>query len=186
MIDGQSAVSLSVEIDAVDILALLIAMGGNDLETRHPINVEASVAMDLPADWKDLLRSFGKPEVLPREIAEAKGHLSSLALLNIYETAPNETRYVLWRRLEVQRLISAEFFSLIIFLCDDYLRSKIGDSNPKMRRFLKIAQGLPIEIQMTLCNRMVGLTRDLIPKEESEAAFKTLAWKEMLGSEKST
>ena len=72
---------------------------------------------------------------------------------------------------------------MIIFLSDDFLVIKKtpenadegkGDPN-KLKRFFRITQVLPIELQMVVCNRLFGSARDLIRAVHSEAAFKRMA-----------
>lgn len=45
----------------------------------------------------------------------------------------------------------------------------------KIVRFFRILMAVPLEIQMVLCNRLYGLKRDLIPAQQSEAAFRKIA-----------
>ena len=44
----------------------------------------------------------------------------------------------------------------------------------KQIRFFKIVMRLPMELQMVICNRVYGLTADIIPHEKREAGFKTV------------
>jgi len=72
---------------------------------------------------------------------------------------------------------------LIIFLSDDFLVIKKTPKNSheekddpnKLKRFFRITQVLPIELQMVVCNRLFGSARDLIRAVHSEAAFKRMA-----------
>ena len=75
----------------------------------------------------------------------------------------------------------SDLFALVVFLCDDLLTLKAVSSDPsssnKASRFFVIAQLLPMELQMALCNRAFGSSKN------SEPAFKklgkVLAWSEM-------
>jgi len=75
--------------------------------------------------------------------------------------------------------LAAEVFALIVFLCDDLLQLKPAFaatfSPPGAFRFLTIAAKLPMELQMVLCRRAVGSTKQNILRKDSEAAFKSLA-----------
>ena len=61
----------------------------------------------------------------------------------------------------------------MVLLCDDYLKIKdeVAQTTPSTFRFLKIARALPMELQMVLANRMCGISRDIVPLQQSEAAF---------------
>jgi len=78
-------------------------------------------------------------------------------------------------------------FALVVFLSDDFLVIKKKSTNAdegmddpnsevnKLRRFFRITQVLPIELQMMVCNRLFGSARDLIRTVHSEVAFKRMA-----------
>ena len=85
----------------------------------------------------------------------------------------------------------AKTFATIIFLCDGLLSfSPLSQEEEQLeparsllrsnsRRFLHIAQCLPMELQMVLCHRLYLSERDLISRKLSEPAFKKLT-KELL------
>ena len=64
----------------------------------------------------------------------------------------------------------------MVFLCVDLLTVSIEPSaaSKKAERFFQIAQELPIEVQMVLCNRNFGAGKDAILAKHSEPAFKRL------------
>jgi len=76
---------------------------------------------------------------------------------------------------------------LVVYFSDDFLVIKEtpetadqgkDDSNNeanKLKRFFRITQVLPIELQMVMCNRLFGSALDLIRVVHSEAAFKRVA-----------
>lgn len=65
---------------------------------------------------------------------------------------------------------------MIVFHSDDYLRFKREtEKSDDIRRFLKIAKLLPMELQMVLCNRLGDIPGDLILTRDAEAAFKRVA-----------
>jgi len=81
----------------------------------------------------------------------------------------------------------SDLFALVVFLCDDLLTLKAVSSDPsssnKASRFFVIAQLLPMELQMALCNRAFGSSKNFVLTKNSEPAFKklgkVLAWSEM-------
>ena len=80
---------------------------------------------------------------------------------------------------------SAEFFighlfALVIFYSDKFLRVKRGilrwtPKSGKVRRFLGICAKLPLDLQMTLCNRAFRSPRSIVSSKDSEPGFKWLA-----------
>ena len=74
-------------------------------------------------------------------------------------------------------MTAARLFSLVVLVCDDYFALVQHSGSPEVRRFFRIARFLPIEMQMTLCNRSCGSPKDLITKASSEAALRDLAWR---------
>ena len=76
--------------------------------------------------------------------------------------------------------LAAEVFALTVFLCDDLLQltpAPVTSSNPAtaVTRFFTIISKLPMELQMVLCHRVVGSTKQNILHNDSELAFKSLA-----------
>ena len=70
----------------------------------------------------------------------------------------------------------------MIFICDNLLtitkkdeEGKEDKGKEKIRRFLRIAIELPIELQMLLMNRTQGSSSIFIPLSERETALKSLA-----------
>lgn len=72
---------------------------------------------------------------------------------------------------------------MIVFLCDDYVR--VNSLTPEARteakrltaRFFSIASRLNMDLQMVLCNRLFGLTKDVVSSKFSETAFKSITRK---------
>jgi len=65
-------------------------------------------------------------------------------------------------------------FALVVFVSDGLLQAKDTTPSPAAR-FFSIASQLPLELQMVLCFRSVGSDKEVIPGNESEVAFKSLA-----------
>ena len=85
-------------------------------------------------------------------------------------------------KLGVLDELPAELFALTVFLCDDLLQLKpaplASTPNPAdaaATRFFAIAFKLPMELQMVLCCRVVGSTKQNILRKDSEVAFRSLA-----------
>jgi len=66
-----------------------------------------------------------------------------------------------------------------VFLCDDLLHLKPALASTvaftAATRFFSIARSLPMELQMILCHRAFGSMKQNILRQDSEAAFKSLA-----------
>jgi len=122
-------------------------------------------------------------------------------LLDDYEAHPTAIRQQLRERPELRDPFISDLFSLIIFLCDDLLtftqNTKLPLFTPpffaiftdtatnKMVRFFHMAQKLPMELQMMLCNRAFGSMKDFVSTQHSEPAFRHLA-KSLLTESSST
>jgi len=84
------------------------------------------------------------------------------------------------RELRVAELQAAEYFAVVVLLADDlYLLPSPLLSPPesihRVIRFLTMARTLPLELQMLLCNRAAGLSRDMIRTSETEPFFRLYA-----------
>jgi ankyrin repeat protein len=70
----------------------------------------------------------------------------------------------------------AEIFALIVLFSDQYFKTKIDApdllESEQAKKFFLIAQKLPIELQMVLCNRAGGVARNLIPAVQTDKALK--------------
>jgi len=71
--------------------------------------------------------------------------------------------------------LAAKMFALEVFVSDGLLQIKDTTTTTPAARFFSIARRLPLEIQMVLCFRQVGSTKEIIPGRDSEAGFKSLA-----------
>jgi hypothetical protein len=74
------------------------------------------------------------------------------------------------RVLGNNKLISSEWFSLLIGLGDGFIEFSEGIRG-RQRRFFSICSKLPMEIQMLICHRVVGSMSTSIPKIYSEQAL---------------
>ena len=73
--------------------------------------------------------------------------------------------------------LAAEMFALVVFVSGGLLQIKDTTTPSPAARFFYVASQLPLELQMVLCYRLVGSTKEIIPGKESEVVFKELAKK---------
>jgi len=113
-------------------------------------------------------------------------------LLDAYNADPTATRQQLRELPDLRNPFIGALFALVIFHCDGLLsftkKTKkclsaspptfpIFAKNPakdRAARFFYMAQGLPMELQMMLCNRAFGSMKDVVLTQHSEPAFKHL------------
>ena len=97
------------------------------------------------------------------------------ALIDSFEADPATTRQQLRELPELRDPFIGDLFALVIFLCEGLLSvgAESSTSN-KAVRFFRIAQALPMELQMVLCNRVFGSGKDHVLTKHSEPAFKKL------------
>ena len=110
-------------------------------------------------------------------VAKERGHAEVVTLLERFEENPVKTRRA--ARVEFGLLddLAGEMFALVVFVSDGLLQIKDTTTTTPAARYFKIARSLPLELQMVLCYRQVGSTKEIIPGKESEVAFKELARK---------
>jgi len=97
-----------------------------------------------------------------------------VAVLERFMANPAQTRHEVLVKLGVLDKLAAEVYATTVFLCDGLLQLK-PPSDPAATRFFAIASKLPIDLQMILCYRAVGSTKQNIFHKDSDAAFKSLA-----------
>ena len=98
-------------------------------------------------------------------------------LLDSFDLDPATTSQQLRELPEFRDSFISDLFALVVFLCDDFLTPCAASSSitfHKAARFFQIAQSLPIELQMVLCNRAFGVGKDIVLTKLSEPAFKRL------------
>ena len=101
------------------------------------------------------------------------------ALLDSFDADSVTTRQQLRELPELRDAFISDLFALVVFLCDDLLTvrtesSPSSDTTKKAARFFQIAQSLPMELQMVLCSRVFGSSKDIVLTKHSEPAFKKL------------
>ena len=74
-------------------------------------------------------------------------------LLNLYRNDKDKAVFESKYRVGNESVLSTVLFSLVVFLCDGFLKVK-AEENSETARFFRIASKLPMEIQMILCYRV--------------------------------
>jgi hypothetical protein len=121
----------------------------------------------------------------PAEIACHHGFPHIAKLIEAYNSEPLAVRHKIQLTLDVLEAKVAAVFALVVFLCDGLLAPRLPDLNTgtppgapetdtKAARFFSVAQRLPLELQMVLCNRMHGSSKNTVRREHSEPAFRAL------------
>ena len=101
--------------------------------------------------------------------AKRFGRTEAATLLERFKLNPAETRD------DIRNELVSEVFALVVFVSDGLLEVCQTEMAPiHVTRFFKIATQLPLELQMVLCNRVLGFRQEIIPGKGLEAAFKNL------------
>jgi len=82
------------------------------------------------------------------ETARKEGETGVVVLLEQFEENSAETRHAVRVELGWYDEMAAEVFALVVFVSDGLLRIQPRRARNRISRFLKIAQGLPLELQM--------------------------------------
>ena len=106
--------------------------------------------------------------------AKRRGKIKVVPLLESFKSDATKTRHVMRAELGWCETVAAEMFALVVFVSDGLLQIKDTTLSPAAR-FFSIAAQLPLELQMVLCNRLVGSDKEIIPGKDSEVTFKELA-----------
>jgi len=72
---------------------------------------------------------------------------------------------------------ASEVFALTVFCCDGYLRlhdEDTGIDGENARRFFRMLQGVPMEIQMMVCNFSRDLYKEVVISGLTEKSLKRL------------
>lgn len=152
--DGTHIIQLCLDtIESDECLKCVIALRGHKLKVNTPIQPDNEPATDL----------------------------SGCDLLDEFEAAPLATQFRMKICIGEEEAIPAYAFACTVFISDDFLKirhrqfTRATHGASEAARFFQIACKLPLELQMLLCNRIVRSNRDLVPRFESEVAFKQLA-----------
>lgn len=69
---------------------------------------------------------------------------------------------------------AADWFAAMVLIADDFVRLAPREAGTNTGRFFAMATRLPMEMQMVLCNRTVGIAGDLVLLKNSEHSFRWL------------
>ena len=147
----------SAKMGSTSLIKWIIALHGNK---ANPLDV-GRINSDLDQN-----------EYTAIEIAEVEGHPETAELLRRLRDDPAGVR-----------LLAADLFALVVFICDNLLALttsavKLEEKEREMaeaKRFFKMVVRLPMELQMVVCHHVYGSHGDSILSKESEAAFRALA-----------
>jgi len=127
--------------------------------------------------------SYEGKEYTALDIARERKRAEVMSVLERFTANPAQTRHKLRVKLKVPEALIAEVFALVVFLCDDLLQLKLALASTTAfhrkaaaaLRFFTIVSKLPMELQMILSHRVIRSTKQTILRNDSEAAFKSLA-----------
>jgi hypothetical protein len=154
---GGSAMWFAVFFNNIQIVHMLMATA----RTLNLFRQGASQSLLDETGAPVSIRDLGARDRRMRDVIEA------------YISDPQKTRRELRVMLGLpdDRLAqSAEFFAIIVFICDGLL-SESKQASRNQSRFLSVAKRVPLEIQMVLCNRACGIGADNIPGSARERGF---------------
>ena len=107
-------------------------------------------------------------------VAKMKNEMEVVALLERFKESSEETRHAVRVELGWYDDLAAGIFALVVFISDGLLQIN-GTATTAPARFFRVAAQLPLELQMLLCYRSVGLAKEIISTMRSEEAFKAVA-----------
>jgi len=162
----DSRVNVNEPEDSGETPLYWVAYKGHLEITRWMVASEPRLNLGLPGSSKGWLQATGHPAK-----SAAKADCEKIAsLLQEYRRDPGQTRKV------VRGELAAPLFALVVFLSDGLLeiRETLEHGDNDAVRFLLIARHLPMELQMVLCYRAIGLASNIIPGDQRELAFADL------------
>jgi len=97
-------------------------------------------------------------------------------LLRQFRRHPVAVERLVHLKLGLPEACAADIFAIMVLFCDRYLvipaDGECDDTSVSaVRRFLLICQGLPLELQMIMAWRSIGLSRDLVATAASDVSF---------------
>jgi len=105
-------------------------------------------------------------------------------LLDEFEEDPEGVRLRLRRLPGIREHFVGHTFAIVVFFSDGLarLRRQTRRTPLEVGRFLKVCARLPLELQMTVCCRVFGSPKDVVPSRDAESGFQWLAraavWKQ--------
>ena len=112
------------------------------------------------------------------EYKRRAGYCPQIAeLIDEYSADPAGTCHRLRRCKGVRELYVAEVFALVVLLSDHFLKFRMALNSPSevaVKRFFAMLFALPMELQMMVCNRVFGSSRDAVLSRHLALALKRL------------
>lgn len=98
-----------------------------------------------------------------------------VAVLESFRNNPDATRHAIRNELGWYDESAASLFALVVFVSDYLLQVPREITFTASARFLAMMEKLPLELQMFVCYRVVGSSKEIISQKHGEVAFKNLA-----------
>ena len=122
---------------------------------------------------------LGKPGDIGRTdaigTAKKNAYAEVVTLLKRFKSDAAQTRHAIRVELGFIDELAAEMFAMVVLVSDELLQVNDATTPSPAARFFSVAAQLPLELQMVLCYRLVGSTKEIIPGTERELAFQELA-----------
>jgi len=138
--------------------------------------VKWMIASGRHVEWGKMGKPWGSDELqAPVDIAQREGHEETATLLEEFLSNPEKLRHRVKLELGILDELAADMFAVVVFLCDDLLKTRSLRTTHPATRFCHVAAALPMELQMILCHRVVGSPKETVLSRHSEPAFRKLA-----------
>jgi ankyrin repeat protein len=192
-IGGNNPFSQACSHGTYSVVALLLRDGRSDINLANNWGqtplwwaaykgrlavVKLLLASGLRVDFSkagELWHNMYTRQVTPLEAAKRDSHYGVVDLLERYSLNAEGTRHALRRELGLVDELAAELFARVVFLCEGLFQVKTSEGDERPARFFSIAERLPMELQMMLCYRAQGSSKQRVSLAQSELAFRNLA-----------
>ena len=94
-------------------------------------------------------------------------------MIEEYERDPITVRHRLRQTRGIREHFIGHTFALVVFFSDGFATATKA-TPPPVARFFEICVRLPLDLQMVLCNRAFGSSREIVSFRDSEPGFKCL------------
>jgi len=160
----------------IEIVRMLLAWRG-DVDTRKRITTsDPEEDGKTVGEWVRALSVIPKREWMEEQAYERIQRIGPdiADLIEEFERDPETVRASAQRLPCHCEYFVAHTFALMVFFTDGFLA--VGERTPpRVAMFLEMCSRLPLELQMTLCNRMFGSGKDVVRSTDSEPGFRWLA-----------
>ena len=151
--DGSTPLWSATRFVLLDIMKWWIG-SGREIDLGKPGDVDKTDAIEVAKNW---------------------GRTEMATLLQRFKNDPAKTRHAVRLEIGWYDEAAAEIFALVVFVSDGLLQINETTTATPAARFINIARRLPLELQMLLCHRVVGSSKEINSGQDSEVAFKSLA-----------